>query len=149
MLDSAGRGAENEVGKPPVSMGPHRHKVATFVVHPIDNRFHGIRAVTEFCDGGDARRLELRFHLVQIGAVLIDFPSGGLLAVKLGGGTGCHAQQNHLAVHDSGKLLDMFDDGPIGRRCVQSQEDLVIHLVSPTTSGRFMLPAHDDLPRGR
>src|ERR1700681_3072668 len=62
MLDSDGCGAEHYVGNQSVSMGAHRHQVATILLNPTDD-FLDRFAERQFRLGGNVHRLKLCSNL--------------------------------------------------------------------------------------
>jgi len=97
------------------------------LVDPLDDFFTGL-AEGHFELDRNVCGFELGPHLFQIRAAFLHFFTAGVLFVKLGCGSGGDVEQHDVTMHDMRKLFDVINDGPVGGRQVQGQENLVVHL---------------------
>ena len=68
----------------------------------------------------------------QVGGVFGDFGADGVGAVGAGGPSVGDVEQHQAAVGELRELFDVFDDGAVGGRAVERDEDCVVHaFLSP------------------
>ena len=104
----------------------HGHQVASFLFDPFDDLVGGF-SVGQFGFGGNAGGLELFSDLAQIGGVFGNFGTDRVGAVGSGGPSVGDVKQDQAAVGEFGELLDVLDDGAVGRGAVQGYEDGFVH----------------------
>ena len=118
-------------------------KSQPFLLNPFDDFARGL-AIGKFGLSRNSGRLEFGANFFEVLGVFGNFGAHGVLAVGSGGPAIRDVQQNETAMREFGEVFDMLDDGAIGRRAVQSDENGVVH-------GDFAfirrLSANNHLPR--
>src|SRR5208283_2712210 len=117
---------EEDVLDEAVSVGAHGDQVAALLLHPLDD-LGGSVAVSQLGLGGNAGRMELGLHALQVGEVGGDLGTDGVGPVGARGPSVGHVQQDEAAVRQDGQLLYVLDDGPVGRGAVKRDQNGVIH----------------------
>src|SRR5271165_6013200 len=86
VLDLSGGSAEKQVGEEAVSVGAHRHEVATLLLDPFDD-FLDRFAERQLGLSRNTKGLKLCSNLFQIGSVFGDFRTDRVGAVSSSGPT--------------------------------------------------------------
>ena len=77
----------------------------------------------------DPGTLELGTNALQVIPRFLDLLAGRIRAVVLGGNTGGDMEEHEAALQLCGQKFDVFDDGAVGRRAVERDEYLFVHVM--------------------
>jgi len=128
VLNPAGGGTQEEVGKKPVAVRAHGHEIAAFFFNPLHDLLDGV-AEGEFGFDGNIHGLKLRADRLEVGGIGGDLRTDCVGTVRPRRPAVGDVEQNDAAVGQAREFLDVFNDGTVGRSALERQQNRAVHRV--------------------
>lgn len=129
VLDPARSHSQHYIGKQAVPVRAHRHKIAPLLFHPLDDFCHRI-AVGKLGLCGESCRSKFVLDSFQIRSVFSDFGTYRIRTVGSRSPSVSNVKQDHMALRECCKLLDVFNDRSV-RRVPSRVTRMVLYIPSP------------------